>query len=71
MREEDIVVFSAVSWQEQLTFQWDKVCFVLEQHTLLDFIVLAHWNNSSWVDMSLHSDTLSWFPANQSFLFLL
>ena len=35
------------------------------------FIVLAHWNNSPWVDMSLHSDTLFWFRANQSLLFLL
>ena len=34
------------------------------------FIVLAHWNNSPWVDMLLHSDTLSWFRANQSLLFL-
>jgi hypothetical protein len=32
--------------------------------------VLAHWNNSSRVDMSLHSDTLFWFRANQSLLFL-
>jgi hypothetical protein len=35
------------------------------------FIVLAHWNNSPWVDMSFHSDTLLWFRANQSLLFLL
>jgi hypothetical protein len=35
------------------------------------FIGLAHWNNSLWIDMSLHYDTLSWFRANQSFLFLL
>ena len=35
------------------------------------FIVLAHWNNSPWIDMSPHSDTLSWFRANQSLLFLL
>ena len=34
-------------------------------------IVLAHWNNSLRVDMSLHSDTLSWFRANQRMLFLL
>ena len=27
--------------------------------------------NSPWVDMSLHFDTLSWFWANQSLLFLL
>jgi hypothetical protein len=30
------------------------------------FIVLTHWNNNQWEDMSLHSDTLSWFRANQS-----
>jgi hypothetical protein len=35
------------------------------------FIVLARWNNSSWIDMSPHSYTLSWFRANQSLLFLL
>jgi hypothetical protein len=34
-------------------------------------LLLAHWNNSSVVDMSLHSDTLSWFRANQSLFFLL
>jgi hypothetical protein len=33
--------------------------------------VLAHWNNSPWIDMSLHSDTLSWFWANLSLFFLL
>ena len=32
------------------------------------FIVLAHWNNSLWIDMSTHSDTLFWFWANQSAL---
>ena len=35
------------------------------------FIVLAHWNNSLWVEVSLLSDTLFWFRANQSLLFLL
>jgi hypothetical protein len=35
------------------------------------FIMLAHRNNSPRVDKSLHSDSLSWFQANQSlFLFL-
>ena len=34
------------------------------------FIVLAHWNNSPQKDMSPHSNTLSWFRANQ-LLFLL
>jgi len=35
------------------------------------FIVLAHWINSPRVDMSIHWDTLFWFQANQSLLFLL
>ena len=35
------------------------------------FIVLAHWNNSRWIEISPHSHTLSWLRANQSLLFLL
>ena len=35
------------------------------------FIVLAHWNNSLWIDVSLHLDTLFWFRANQSYSFSL
>ena len=35
------------------------------------FIVLAHWNNSPWIDMLPHSSTLSSFWANQSLLYLL
>jgi hypothetical protein len=36
------------------------------------FIGLAHhWNNCPRVDMLLHSDTLFWFRASQSLLFLL
>ena len=32
-------IFLAISWQEQVYFQWDddEVCFVLDQHTKLDF----------------------------------
>ena len=29
--------------------------------------MLAHWNNRTRIEMSLHSGTLSWFRANQSF----
>ena len=37
----------------------DGVCFVLDQHAELEvYIVLAHWNNSPWVDMLHHTDTL-------------
>ena len=32
--------------------------------------MLAHWNNSPLVDKSPHSDTLYWFQANQTLLFL-
>jgi hypothetical protein len=36
------------------------------------FIMLAQWNNSPGIDICLpHSDTLSWFRATQSLLFLL
>jgi hypothetical protein len=34
-------------------------------------IVLVHWNKSSWVHMFLYLDTLSWFRANQSLIFLM
>ena len=54
-------------------FCWndDDVRFVLEQQVSWIFIVLDHWNSSPWVDMSLHSDILFWFWANQSLLLLL
>ena len=43
-------------------FQWvdDEVRFVL-----------AHWNNSPRVEMSLHPDMLFWFRVNHFLLFLL
>ena len=44
---------------------WGPLC-TRPTHLVGFFIVLAHWNNSPRVDMSLHSDTLSWFRANQS-----
>jgi hypothetical protein len=47
------------------------VRFVLNQYAEFIFIVLIHWNNSPRIDMSPHSDTLSWFRANQSLLLLL
>ena len=46
----------------------DGVCFVR-----LGWIVFysSHWNNSTRIDMSLQTDTLFWFRANKSMLFLL
>jgi hypothetical protein len=35
------------------------------------FIVVAQWNDSPWIDISLHSDTASCIQANQSFPILL
>jgi hypothetical protein len=50
------------------SFWWDddEVRFVLDQHAELDI-----YSNSPRVNMSLHSDTLFWFRANQSLLLLL
>jgi hypothetical protein len=46
--------------------------FPLVEYTLSWIaIVLAHWNNSPQIAMSPHSDTLFWFRANLSLLFLL
>jgi hypothetical protein len=44
-------IFSAISWREQVTIQWDddEVRFELSQHAYVRswmFIVLVHWNNS-------------------------
>ena len=48
------------------------VCMLCTRPTrlvgLLFYIVLAHWNNSSRVDMSLHSDTLFRFRTYQCLL---
>ena len=65
--------FSAISWREQVNFQWDddEVRFVLDQHAELDFYSSSSLKQQSAGDMSLHSDTLFWFRANQSLLFLL
>jgi hypothetical protein len=38
---------------------------------LVLFLVLAHWNNSPWIDMSTHSDTLYRFRPKQSLVFVL
>jgi len=54
---------SVIQWQEQVSFQWDddEAHFVLDQMLSWIFIEPVHWNNSLRIDMSPHSDTLSWF----------
>ena len=65
-------MFSAISWWEQVNFQWDddEVCFVLDQHAELEFYSASSLN-SPRIDMLPHADTLSWFRASPSLLFLL
>jgi hypothetical protein len=62
--------FPAISWREQVTFNEMVMSALYYTKTLKwIFIALALWNNSQWVDMSLHSDTLFSFRANPSLLF--
>ena len=60
--------FSMRSWW----WWWGPLC-TIPTHLIGSFfsIVLAHWNNSTRVGVSFQSDTLFWFRANQSLLFLL
>ena len=54
--------------------RWDDndTRFILDLHAeLYVYIVLVHWKNFLCVEMSLHSNTLSWFRSNQSLLLLL
>jgi hypothetical protein len=50
---------------------FDEMLMMSSSYYSSIFVVLAQWNNSPRVDMSLHSDTLSWYGANQSLLLLL
>jgi hypothetical protein len=54
--------FSALLWQEQVTYWWDDVCCRPTQSSWI-FIEIAPCKNSSQVEMSLHSDTLFRFRA--------
>jgi hypothetical protein len=62
-----------ISWRGQITFN-DMImpsAFTRPTRLVGRYLVLANWNNNPRVDMSLHSDTLLKFRANQSLLFLL
>ena len=41
--------FSAISWQEQVNFQWDddEVHFILDQHAELDFYIACSLKQQS------------------------
>ena len=58
-------------WREQVNFNEMMSTLFYTNTISWIFTVLARWNNSSRIDMSPHSDTFSWFRANQSLPFLL
>jgi len=66
--------FSGIPWREQVTLWCDdiltSVLYWTNTKTWM-FDVLAHWNNSPYIDMSLHLDLLLWLCANQSSFFLM
>ena len=66
-------IFHLYHGEKKLIFNEMTMRSALYQTNTLSwiFIVLDHWNNSPWVDMSPHWETLPWFRANQSLLFLL
>ena len=73
IRVNELLLFNANSAIFQLDHSENKLISnemimrsaLLQTNTLSwIFIVLAHWNKSPWVDMSLHSDTLFRFRAN-------
>ena len=68
-------IFQLYHGENKLIFNEMMMRFALYQINTLSwiFIVLAHWNNSPRIDMYPHSesDTLYWFRATQSLLFLL
>ena len=51
-----------------MRWHWCPYCTIQINILRWIFIVLAHVSNSPRIDMSLHSDTLSWFRANHSLL---
>ena len=52
--------YSAISWQEQTTFDENMMMSALFWTNMLGWIllVLAHWINNQLEDMSLHTETL-------------
>jgi len=63
---------SAISWREKVSFNEMMMMMVSDLYyiNMLRWISIvlhvAHWNNIPQIDMSLHSNTLSWLPANMS-----
>jgi len=62
-------LFSYIMMRESY-IQWidDDVCFALDQHAKLIYMLLAHCNNSLQLEVSLHCDTFFWFRAKMFLL---
>ena len=76
------LLFNAAKWAHfQLhhgenmvhVIKWWWCQFCTRWTGLVEFLLISHSNNNPQVDLSLHSNILSWFRANQScyFLFML
>jgi hypothetical protein len=67
--------FQLLHGQKTLYYNEMMMMFSLYYTNKLSYIfihvVLAHWNKSLTIDITLHSETLSWFRANHSLLLLL
>ena len=62
--EQAIFHLQCILWQDQVTFQWDEDDSLFVPDKTLSWIFKV-------LNMSLYSDTLSWFWGNQSMLLLL
>jgi hypothetical protein len=52
-----------------IRWRWCPIC--TRPTRLFKLLVLAHWNKSPRVDMSIYSDSLTWYRVIQSLLLLL
>jgi hypothetical protein len=76
MSESEWLVFNAkwaifryiIAKTNYISMRWQWCLLCTRQTCLVEFSALAHWNNTSQVDMSLNNSyTLFWFLAKLSF----
>jgi hypothetical protein len=58
-----------VARTNSILMRWSQSC-TSPKFLVYSLIVLDHRKYSPWVDMFLHSDTLSWYKANRSVVLL-
>jgi hypothetical protein len=62
---------SELQWVREWLLFNAKWAIAKPTRLIVYFCSIAHWNNSPQIDRLLHSDTFSWFRANQSLSLLL